>query len=276
MLASFALCYMACWFAVEYDRASMNKLAKQRRLLQNGFTGHMMDAKSSVPADKDMIVAEVVQNHSVAEVDRTISLPLEAGLSTGQMRRAQEYGVRMPNQSFRILPAVLVGAVNLCSIAVAASLDSMFGVLERVLWIVPLVLSLICWIMYLVRLMGSPPDQKIWVSSLLTRLSVCFGLSVECIHFVGFLLTRDREDRKLFARLFLGSCQVVLLLAAFIVVVVVVVACGFGGVGDVAASSPLGPALAQFLVAEDVASFRNCWMLLPKCRCTRSLEVGTE
>jgi len=72
-----------------WDRVTRIEAGQLRR----GYTGRLEDARSSVQADRQRILAEIQDTHQGAKVEEAISVLIRAGMSTPALRRAAAKGI---------------------------------------------------------------------------------------------------------------------------------------------------------------------------------------
>jgi len=82
------LSIVAILLALEVDRTWDEDGELQAKELSLGFTGHIRDAQSSNPNDRDTILGEIYESGIEDDVDHAVSVLISAGMSTPCLREA--------------------------------------------------------------------------------------------------------------------------------------------------------------------------------------------
>jgi len=85
--------------AAEYDRLKRLALAEESKALRNGFTGSLVDAQSSVAADRVAILREVEASESIQHVDSAVESILASGAYSADLKSTFARVGNLPNVS---------------------------------------------------------------------------------------------------------------------------------------------------------------------------------
>jgi hypothetical protein len=198
--------------ALEADRLWASAAAVTTQQLQNGFTGHLRDAKCSVPADGARIREELASRHKgendngtdhLRLVDKNVGDIIRMGMITTRLRKAEELAGPLGDVSIWGLGPASIGLLYLAVTAKQIEGGWCGGQTSLEIWFV--LLQGLCWTVVLAR---SPPDCVAFATGSLTFLLVPNILGI-----VEYGLTKNFCATNYFTAVSVGPMIVMLSIA---------------------------------------------------------------
>lgn len=160
--------------SAEVGRRQELQAILEKEALLRGYTGNLRDAQSSLPSDKEAILAELHASGLEEEVDHAVEVLIESGMSTPTLRSASALAGSLPEAGYW-------NFITLCSCFLLESADLMVGLHDgrgRKEMLVTYGEFLLTCLWLLVFVVISP-DKRGFASSAMLRLALtCLFLDI--------------------------------------------------------------------------------------------------
>ncbi|CAK0888635.1 unnamed protein product [Prorocentrum cordatum] len=216
---AFAVMFLAP-IALESDRLRTSAAAVATQQLQNGFTGHVRDAKCTVPADGEAIRREIRLSFKEHFVDKNVRDIMRMGIVTKHLREVEELVGPLADVSVWGFGTASIGLIWLVLTAQQLEGGWCGGATSWQIWLV--LLEGLCWAAVVARL---PPDRVAFATGSVTLVFGAIGVGL-----FEMALTNDMCTSNYITAAFIGP---------------VILAMSIAGPASVARVTPFGPLLVR-------------------------------
>eukprot|EP00928_Gymnodinium_smaydae_P094581 TRINITY_DN7962_c0_g8_i1.p1 TRINITY_DN7962_c0_g8~~TRINITY_DN7962_c0_g8_i1.p1 ORF type:complete len:607 (+),score=57.46 TRINITY_DN7962_c0_g8_i1:104-1822(+) len=238
----------------EMDRVRSKHARREANQLRRGYTGSILEAACSNSSDALNILADV--GSDIGQVDKTIQVLIDSGMSTRRLREAERYGVDVKQAAYVEYSAAWACMFFVTYLMCIKNLNKDLPMNYTYYPMVGTVLLAATWLyLFLFR----SRDARAFAQRVMQRFTALFLIPFVLIVFELTdlrRLTKSQEDVAVTSTCFVCFLLIVLLSAA--------------GLHRIARIPFVGPCLAQFLAA------RSCWDHCPSCRKRNLRKVEPE
>jgi len=213
--------------ALESDHLRTSAAAVATRQFQNGFTGHIRDAKCTVPADGEAIRREIRLSFRENFVDKNVRDIMRVGMVTKHLREVEELVGPLADVSVWGFGTASIGLIWLVLTAQQLEGGWCGGATSWQIWLV--LLEGLCWAAVVARL---PPDRVAFATGSVTLVFGAIGVGL-----FEMALTNDMCTSNYITAAFIGP---------------VILAMSIAGPASVARVTPFGPLLVRSVFGFDL------------------------